>query len=193
MSFLGCTRQKDIVFVMDASGSVGNSLEWEQRLAKTIVMGLNLNNDRMRVGLITFQANQKVQFYLNKFSLQAQITNSMMFARDSKITGTNTASALGAMRREMFSSSQGDRRGVDNIAIVMTDGQSNINRRQTLPEAEAAKRAGIRVIAVGIGNEINRAEVRGMASDPESRNTYYVSDQNQIDRIADRIIEQLCA
>ena len=56
---------------------------------------------------------------------------------------TNTQAALGVMRRELFSSGRGDRIGVDNIAILVTDGYSNIDRFNTIPEAERAKDDGI--------------------------------------------------
>ena len=47
------------------------------------------------------------------------------------------------MRRELFSSGRGDRTGVDNIAILVTDGYSNVERHNTIPEAERAKDDGI--------------------------------------------------
>ena len=56
---------------------------------------------------------------------------------------TNTQAALGVMRRELFTSGRGDRTGVDNIAVLVTDGYSNIDRFNTIPEAERAKDDGI--------------------------------------------------
>ena len=38
---------------------------------------------------------------------------------------TNTGAGLETMRREVFDSTRGDRRNVDNVCIVITDGDSD--------------------------------------------------------------------
>lgn len=52
---------------------------------------------------------------------------------------TNTADSLKSMREELFNPTRGDRPDAPNIAIILTDGVSNINSRRTIPEAEAAR------------------------------------------------------
>ena len=46
------------------------------------------------------------------------------------------------LRESMFVSSSGDRETVPNFAIVITDGNSNINPEKTIPEAIQARIAG---------------------------------------------------
>jgi hypothetical protein len=43
------------------------------------------------------------------------------------------------MRTEMFTARHGDRPEADNVAIVMTDGVSNINQYKTVPEADECR------------------------------------------------------
>ena len=50
----------------------------------------------------------------------------------------------------------GDRPDALNIAIVITDGESTIDKERTIPEAEAARAAGITVFAIGIGADIKQ-------------------------------------
>ena len=64
---------------------------------------------------------------------------------------TNTAGGLEKMHREMFTPANGDRPGVPNICIILTDGISNIDPMRTIPNAEEARAAGIHIFAVGIG------------------------------------------
>ena len=45
---------------------------------------------------------------------------------------TATAEAIREVREQMFSRPNGDRRNVRNIAVLMTDGLSNIRPRQTM-------------------------------------------------------------
>ena len=42
------------------------------------------------------------------------------------------------------------RRGVDHIAILLTDGWASFDEHRTVPEAEIAKKQNIKVIAVGM-------------------------------------------
>ena len=67
-----------------------------------------------------------------------------MFARSFLDQETFTGDALEAMRFEQFISSRGDRSGVQNIALLITDGVST-DRANTLVQAEAAKDEDVRV------------------------------------------------
>ena len=55
---------------------------------------------------------------------------------------THTSAALRRMRTRMFTKEHGDRENVQNIAIVLTDGISNVNHEATIKEARSAKRQG---------------------------------------------------
>ena len=39
------------------------------------------------------------------------------------------------MRSQIFGGSPGDRRGVSNVAVILTDGKSTIDESQTIPAA----------------------------------------------------------
>ena len=55
---------------------------------------------------------------------------------------TNTQEALRKMGNEQFSSQNGDRSGVPNFAIVVTDGGSNIQRDNVKNEANSLRSKG---------------------------------------------------
>ena len=59
---------------------------------------------------------------------------------------TFTASGLEKMR-EMFA--EHGRKDAAKIAILLTDGRSNIERNETIPEAEKAKAEDIDIYVVG--------------------------------------------
>ena len=61
------------------------------------------------------------------------------------------------MHRDMFTVANGDRPGVPNIALVMTDGESVIDPQKTVPEAEEARAKGIDMIAIAIGDEVTES------------------------------------
>ena len=69
---------------------------------------------------------------------------------------TNTQLALRRMRLDVFDPDgegrRGDRQFVQNVAIVITDGESNIVSSNTVPQAHLALEAGITLLPVGVGN-----------------------------------------
>ncbi len=67
---------------------------------------------------------------------------------------TNTAGALNRMREAMYTEPMGDRPGVRNVGIVITDGESN-DRDQTFVEAVLSRNEGIELIAVAIDIKVS--------------------------------------
>lgn len=55
---------------------------------------------------------------------------------------SNTAAALQMTMDDVFTSSGGDRNGVRNVAIVVTDGGSNIQRDLTVTRANNMRNRG---------------------------------------------------
>ena len=94
------------------------------------------------------------------------------------------------MRNEVFSYANGDRNEVNDIAIVMTDGQSNVNTPGTLQQAALARNEGVLMLAVGIGNNVNRQEVEGITSD--TNRAFFASNQDQLQRVANQILDVIC-
>ncbi len=54
----------------------------------------------------------------------------------------------------MFKQANGDRIKAPNTAIVITDGESTYDAAKTIPYANDAKYAGIKMLAVGITNMV---------------------------------------
>lgn len=131
-----------------------------------------------------------MRFNLKEYNTKRNVLNNLAFLHDRAIRGTNTASALSQMRNEVFSYNNGDRSQVGNIAIVMTDGQSNVNTPGTLEQATLARNEGVLMLAVGIGNNVNRQEVEGITSD--TSRAFYASNQDQLQRVANQILDVIC-
>lgn len=51
--------------------------------------------------------------------------------------------------------SRGDRDGVDNKVILLTDGGSNIDATNTIPRARDLKNRGVEIYVVAIGDQVN--------------------------------------
>ena len=92
----------------------------------------------------------------------------------------------------MFTSGNGDRSDVTNIAMIITDGNSNINEENTIPFAIDARRNGAHLIVVSIGDMLNMLELKGMASMPVASNLYAATSWRDLPGLQVDMIEATC-
>jgi len=95
-----------------------------------------------------------LNFYLTNFTDVGSLTTAI---RNIQYLGgnTNTTGGLRLMRTEVFNRANGDRSDVPNVAILITDG---IPTREVdlLPgEVATIKSLGIRIVGVGVSNQVS--------------------------------------
>lgn len=100
--------------------------------------------------------------------------------------GTNTGKALIKAKKELFDKSA--RAGVPNVAIVLTDGQSNDD---VGPPSQELRDSGCSVFSVGMGENFNTAELKQIATDPDSQHVFKAKFED-LDSIADTIVDTVC-
>ena len=191
-SFTECDGAVDVVFIVDSSGSIRSSryplvLDY----VKGIVKSLEVHPDRARVGLITFGDEATVRFHLNTYATKEdvlQAIDNLPWTRGR----TNTADAIHKVRTEMFTSSNGDRFDPPNMAVIITDGQSNVNEEDTLPEAMEARLEGIHMMAVAVGTSQTSLEIKGLASDPDSVNVFRVEEFGELVNMTLPVVDAMC-
>uniref|UniRef100_A0A0B7ART5 Collagen alpha-3(VI) chain n=2 Tax=Arion vulgaris TaxID=1028688 RepID=A0A0B7ART5_9EUPU len=186
-----CRSKGDVIFVLDTSGSVG---EYNFGLMKNFtyntVQDLQLDNGFFRVGFITFSDSSRIAFQLNTYTTKDEIFDAI--DKIPYVYGyTHTAEALRRVHREMFTVRNGDRPDVPNLLVVVTDGLSNINPEETLPQARLIKASGTTIVTVAI-NLVNNHELRGITSPPIEDNLIEVTDFESLNRLSHVIVSPLC-
>lgn len=185
-----CPSQMDVSLVLDLSGSLEEVYNIVIAVAKQIIFGLPVTGGAARVSVITYADNATVMIPLNKYSTAQSLRYALAF---SKAGGTtNTQAAIRLSYQQVFTTNNGDRNGVPNIMIVVSDGQSNVNSQNTIPEANNAKQQGITVYSVGIGQSVYKPEMESIASEPASAHTVYVPTDNDVNAGASKILDLLC-
>ena len=181
----------DMEFVLDVSTSVTeNNFLVMKDFIKDFLFNANVDDDNVCVGIIICSAEDYLQFHLNEY----QDKLALFTAIDDipyRYGSTNTADALNTMRTQMYTAANGDRPGVPNVAIVITDGVSNINSRRTIPEAEQARAEGIHIYAIGIGLT-DTTELDGIASQPASENSFAVQEFSELRNLRDTLFSAFC-
>ena len=74
----------------------------------------------------------------------------------------------------------------------MSDGHSNVNRRDTIPSAVQLRLGGSVVVVFGIGTWIDWNELNGIASDPHNSTVFVVGSYTQLPSLVDRIRQAIC-
>lgn len=159
-------------------------------VTKTFLSGTNIDDNKVRVGVVLFSSRVAIQFHLNRHKTKAQLLKAIS-GIDRTFGDTNIADAIQTTQESMFITSYGDRPEVQNVAIIITDGISNINSWRTKPEADKAKEAGIRIFAIGVGIE-DETELNNIASLPLEDNRISIKYFDELQKKTDVMYLSLC-
>ena len=160
-----------------------------------IVQSLRIGPDAVRVGVVSYATQSTVNFVLDQHTNKPALVDAIKNIPYVHIGGdsTNTAAGIEYMRMKVFTL-PGDRPDVQNIGIVITDGLSNEQNDMTIPNAEKAKKDGIIMLAVGITDKVNVAEIAGISSNGAEGETYFLSPEfNVTEEIVQNIVNQTCS
>ncbi|XP_029654105.2 matrilin-4, partial [Octopus sinensis] len=156
----------DIAFIIDTSRSI-HAHEYDQQIefVMKLVSIFNISPQNIRVAAISF--GQEVvrdsafgfSTHKTKEKVLAGIKGIVYRGRDMG-DQTETGTAIAFARKNVFSNT---RPGVKRICVVLTDGRST-DPLQTKQEASYARKDGIKMIAVGIGNNVSMEELKAIAS-----------------------------
>lgn len=176
---------------MDSSSSLGFDIYKKQLdFLQTLVSKSDVDSGSVRVGALSFSTGVSIGFHLNEYSTKGDIMRAI--GNISYIYGsTNMADALKILRKEMFTTKNGDRPEINNIALFLTDGISNINSRQTVPQAQLAKEDGITIYGVGIGLTDLR-ELEAIASSPKEEHVFLIDNFDQLYGLHTKIFTTIC-
>lgn len=181
----------DLGLVIDSSTSIEeDGYEEQRRFLITLINSLTIDNGDVRVGAVQFSDRARLEFYLNRYRSQSEIIgniNTMTYIKGE----TNIAEALRLTREQIFRPSNGDRTGVRNVALVITDANSNVEAFRTIPEADLLKASSAIIISVGVGL-IDLDELTRIASRPGLvlQVDDYAGLRNRLPEILDRICNE---
>ena len=164
-------RGLDLVFVLDSSGSVGSSdFALVRDFVADVADTFEIGPTETQIGAITFSGIARTIFELNTHSTASALQQAIQDIpfMDDPGPSTNIADALSVLGADAYTSESGARDpalAIPRVAIVVTDGRSNINSSQTIPNAQAVHAAGVVVFAIGVGGSVDLGELNGIASD----------------------------
>ena len=187
----------DIVLVMDISSSVSSSeMTAFKQAANAIVDGFNLpvNGQRYRIGVTKFgktslgvvaMTNTAATVHTGINGLQSTSLLTCVFQPNNMACGTNTVAGLQGGGAQ-YATGLGDRAGIPNLMVFLTDGNDNAGNNLTAIETAAAA-TGAQIFAVGI-DDVFTTTLDAIASDPNSGHVFYTMTFDQLLALIDQIV-----
>ncbi|XP_068507762.1 uncharacterized protein col6a3 isoform X4 [Syngnathus scovelli] len=116
---------RDIVFLVDGSNYIGsNNFPYVRDFMINVVNQLEVNPERVQIGLMQFAEQPKIEFYLNTLSDRQSVVDRISQLRLTGGTVLNTGTAMEYALRNMFSTRAGSRKrqGVQQVLVLITGG-----------------------------------------------------------------------
>ena len=95
------------------------------------------------------------------------------------------------MVKSMFTTRYGSRKNAIHVAVVITDGKSQ-DRKKTFHAAALARKAGIHVFAIGVGDLVEYRELEEIASRPPEEHVFEVDDFQSLDSMKFILANKTC-
>ncbi len=178
------------MFIVDESGSIGTTnFQLVRTFLHSIVSGLEVSPNRVRVGIVMYNDRPTAQVYLNTFNDKNELLKFIKIL-PYRGGGTNTGAALNFTKERVFTKQRGSRKdkGVQQVAVVITDGESQDN---VSTAAANLRRAGVTVYAVGV-KDANQVQLKEMASYPTNKHTFIVDSFAKLKSLEQSLQKIMC-
>ncbi|XP_073906712.1 integrin alpha-10 isoform X3 [Castor canadensis] len=193
-----CPTYMDVLIVLDGSNSI---YPWSevQTFLRRLVGRLFIDPEQIQVGLVQYGESPVHEWSLGDFRTKEEVVRAARNLSRREGRETKTAQAIMVACTEGFSQSHGGRPEAARLLVVVTDGESHDG--EELPAALKACEAG-RVIRYGIavlGHYLRRQrdpssflqEIRAIASDPDERFFFNVTDEAALTDIVDALGDRI--
>ncbi|GCB67867.1 hypothetical protein scyTo_0005216 [Scyliorhinus torazame] len=157
--------KRDIVFLVDGSDKVRGAFPSVQRLISRVVNSLDIGNDKVRVGVVQYSDNPRVNFYLTSHTTNQGVKDAIRGLTQIGGSRANTGAALDYVTKNIFTRSAGGRaeEGVPQFLILLTASKSSDDVSRA---AFALKEAGVAPFSIGSG-EADQSELQQISLSPK--------------------------
>jgi len=162
------TAAADIVFLVDSSGSIEynqrGDYQREKEFVVSVIRGLDVGADRVRVGMSIFGDRDETIFTMNQYFDIESMVRAVQGARYMDAQ-TNIYGTFQNLFNTHFNPSAGDRQDAPNMVIMITDGRQEPEQlgRPEVAAEQFRRQAPASVICVGVGPAVDTNELMLMS------------------------------
>jgi len=188
-----CTRAIDLGVILDATNSVGRiNFNISKKFVLALVNSMTISPEASHLGLIVYNIHAHITVGFNEPEKQNPAVIKRILKATTKLKGrTFTDRALRLAGSDLFTPQGGDRPNKPDILVVLTDGKTNVASEPYETVLVPLQRKGVKVIAVGVGDNILKDELKRIAMGKEE-NVIQVSDFDSLFFELQKIINSSC-
>ena len=186
-----CDGKADIMFLLESSDSVGpENFDLVLHFVGDVTKNFFIGSDNVQVGVAIFSTWFVPKINLGQNNQRNSLESALSHIPFTGGAGTNTGRAIGTIREWSFNVSAGHRANVPKLVVLVTSGQST-DRQVMFREVQRARNAGITILAIGVGPDIDDGEMKVFASDG-GQNVYRANVFEDLKYLTDYVASNLC-
>lgn len=174
----------DVVFIIDDSGSI--PLDQFNKGLSALTYFIEGSSPGSKFAAIKYSGKATLLFNFVSLNEAKKKLKNVPHAGGS----TNTQEAL-KMARDLFlnPAASGHRQSASRVVVLVTDGNSNVQRDQTVPQANLLKIIGAKIIVFGVGSygHSGKQELEKIATHPPNENLSELKTFFEFDRVANMV------
>ncbi|XP_064166856.1 collagen alpha-3(VI) chain-like isoform X2 [Anguilla rostrata] len=176
--------KRDVVFLIDGSTTVRSEFPNIRDMIGRVVDKLDVGLDKVRVSVVQYSEEPKVEFLLNEHSTPEELRGAVRKIRNKGGNRLNTGRALDWVSKNIYQRSAGSRieEGVPQFLVLVTGGKSSDD---VSGPANQLKLSPIAPLAIGSRNA-NADELRLISLKPEY--AFTVTDFQELPNIEQRLL-----
>ncbi|XP_025774972.1 integrin alpha-11 [Puma concolor] len=191
-----CQTYMDIVIVLDGSNSIYPWVEVQHFLIN-ILKKFYIGPGQIQVGVVQYGEDVVHEFHLNDYRSVRDVVEAASHIEQRGGTETRTAFGIEFARSEAFQ--KGGRKGAKKVMIVITDGESHdspdLEKVIQQSERDNVTRYAVAVLGYynrrGINPEAFLNEIKYIASDPDDKHFFNVTDEAALKDIVDALGDRI--
>ncbi|XP_078119204.1 collagen alpha-3(VI) chain isoform X3 [Sander vitreus] len=179
-------EKRDVVFLVDGTTAT-REFSSIREMIRRVVEKLDVGLDKVRISVVQYSDDPKLEFLLNEFSTKDEIRQAVMKLKSKGGNRLNTGRALEWVYRNVYQRSAGSRieDGVPQFLILVTGGKS---ADDVSTAADQLKRNQVAPLAIGSRNA-DPDELRQISLKPEL--VYTVDSFQQLPRVESQLIDSV--
>ncbi|XP_028922486.1 integrin alpha-11 isoform X1 [Ornithorhynchus anatinus] len=191
-----CQTYMDIIIVLDGSNSIYPWVEVQHFLIN-ILKKFYIGPGQIQVGVVQYGEDVVHEFHLNDYRSVKDVVEAASHIEQRGGTETRTAYGIEFARSEAFQ--KGGRKGAKKVMIVITDGESHdspdLEQVIDASEKDNITRYAVAVLGYynrrGINPEAFLSEIKYIASDPDDKHFFNVTDEAALKDIVDALGDRI--
>ncbi|XP_049634566.1 integrin alpha-11 [Suncus etruscus] len=191
-----CQTYMDIIIVLDGSNSIYPWVEVQHFLIN-ILKKFYIGPGQIQVGVVQYGEDVVHEFHLNDYKSVKDVVEAASHIEQRGGTETRTAFGIEFARSEAFQ--KGGRKGAKKVMIVITDGESHdspdLEKVIQQSEKDNVTRYAVAVLGYynrrGINPEAFLNEIKYIASDPDDKHFFNVTDEAALKDIVDALGDRI--